>query len=171
MKYLWSVRDHFFLHRQRDDPTTAPVQHWNGNQTRAESCGRCHQCSLLNVWRKADVLLLVLHKRSLNCYSFSMFVHTVMYKKLISAFSGLLQHYYIPCNLNSKPLILLHFLHTLRFSRVLCFANSRESSHRWVTVFDFKIWIVSWCLEDYPMLALAAVFKAELKKYLNTQVK
>ncbi|XP_073485303.1 ATP-dependent RNA helicase DDX51 [Aquarana catesbeiana] len=41
-----------------------------------------------------------------------------------------LTHYYIPCNLNSKPLILLHFLHTLRFSRVLCFANSRESSHR-----------------------------------------
>ncbi|XP_068098660.1 ATP-dependent RNA helicase DDX51 [Hyperolius riggenbachi] len=41
-----------------------------------------------------------------------------------------LTHYYIPCNLNSKPLILLHFLLTLRFSRVLCFANSRESSHR-----------------------------------------
>ncbi|XP_075688218.1 ATP-dependent RNA helicase DDX51 [Rhinoderma darwinii] len=41
-----------------------------------------------------------------------------------------LTHYYIPCNLNSKPLILLHFLHTLRFSRVLCFTNSREASHR-----------------------------------------
>ncbi|KAG9487425.1 hypothetical protein GDO78_007331 [Eleutherodactylus coqui] len=41
-----------------------------------------------------------------------------------------LTHYYIPCNLNSKPLILLHFLLTLRFSRVLCFTNSRESSHR-----------------------------------------
>ncbi|XP_077149580.1 ATP-dependent RNA helicase DDX51 [Ranitomeya variabilis] len=41
-----------------------------------------------------------------------------------------LTHYYIPCNLSSKPLILLHFLLTLRFSRVLCFTNSRESSHR-----------------------------------------
>ncbi|XP_056387180.1 ATP-dependent RNA helicase DDX51 [Hyla sarda] len=41
-----------------------------------------------------------------------------------------LTHYYIPCNLNSKPLILLHFLLTLHFSRVLCFTNSRESSHR-----------------------------------------
>ncbi|KAM3937271.1 ATP-dependent RNA helicase DDX51 [Leptodactylus fuscus] len=41
-----------------------------------------------------------------------------------------LTHYYIPCNLNSKPLILLHFLLTLRFSRILCFTNSRESSHR-----------------------------------------
>ncbi|XP_072001293.1 ATP-dependent RNA helicase DDX51 [Engystomops pustulosus] len=41
-----------------------------------------------------------------------------------------LTHYYIPCVLNSKPLILLHFLLTLRFSRVLCFTNSRESSHR-----------------------------------------
>ncbi|KAG8455874.1 hypothetical protein GDO86_001895 [Hymenochirus boettgeri] len=41
-----------------------------------------------------------------------------------------LTHYYIPCNLNSKPLILLHFLLTLRFSRVLCFTNSRDASHR-----------------------------------------
>ncbi|KAM8961236.1 ATP-dependent RNA helicase DDX51 [Pelodytes ibericus] len=41
-----------------------------------------------------------------------------------------LTQYYIPCNLNSKPLILLHFLLSLRFSRVLCFTNSRESSHR-----------------------------------------
>ncbi|XP_053326568.1 ATP-dependent RNA helicase DDX51 [Spea bombifrons] len=41
-----------------------------------------------------------------------------------------LTQYYIPCNLNSKPLILLHFLLTLRFSRVLCFTNSREASHR-----------------------------------------
>ncbi|XP_063769071.1 ATP-dependent RNA helicase DDX51 [Pseudophryne corroboree] len=41
-----------------------------------------------------------------------------------------LTHYYIPCTLSSKPLILLHFLLTLRFSRVLCFTNSRESSHR-----------------------------------------
>ncbi|NP_001121235.1 DEAD-box helicase 51 L homeolog [Xenopus laevis] len=41
-----------------------------------------------------------------------------------------LTHYYIPCNLNSKPLILLHFLLSLRFSRVLCFTNSRDASHR-----------------------------------------
>ncbi|XP_075071815.1 ATP-dependent RNA helicase DDX51 [Mixophyes fleayi] len=41
-----------------------------------------------------------------------------------------LTHYYIPCTLSSKPLILLHFLLTLRFSRVLCFTNTRESSHR-----------------------------------------
>ncbi|KAM9330843.1 ATP-dependent RNA helicase DDX51 [Gastrophryne carolinensis] len=41
-----------------------------------------------------------------------------------------LTHYYIPCNLNSKPLVLLHYLLTLRFSCVLCFTNSRESSHR-----------------------------------------
>lgn len=41
-----------------------------------------------------------------------------------------LTHYYIPCSLSSKPLILLHFLFNLHFSRVLCFTNSRESSHR-----------------------------------------
>ncbi|KAM4709826.1 LOW QUALITY PROTEIN: ATP-dependent RNA helicase DDX51 [Discoglossus pictus] len=41
-----------------------------------------------------------------------------------------LTHYYVPCNLSSKPLILLYFLLTLRFSRVLCFTNSREASHR-----------------------------------------
>ncbi|KAM4810367.1 ATP-dependent RNA helicase DDX51 [Rhinophrynus dorsalis] len=41
-----------------------------------------------------------------------------------------LTQYYIPCNLSSKPLILLHFLLSLRFSRVLCFTNSREASHR-----------------------------------------
>ncbi|MEE6527663.1 hypothetical protein FKM82_029210, partial [Ascaphus truei] len=41
-----------------------------------------------------------------------------------------LTHYYIPCDMNAKPLILLHFLLTLRFSRVLCFTNSREASHR-----------------------------------------
>lgn len=70
---------------------------WNANQTRAESCGRCHQCSLLNVWRQADFLLFVLHKRSLLVwmpiivfaleywyyYLFGMYMNKVMYKKLL----------------------------------------------------------------------------------------
>ncbi|NWV01148.1 DDX51 helicase, partial [Upupa epops] len=37
---------------------------------------------------------------------------------------------YVPCDLNSKPLILLHFMLTMKFGRVLCFTNSREASHR-----------------------------------------
>ncbi|KFV66920.1 ATP-dependent RNA helicase DDX51, partial [Dryobates pubescens] len=37
---------------------------------------------------------------------------------------------YVPCDLNSKPLILLHFMLTKQFTRVLCFTNSREASHR-----------------------------------------
>uniref|UniRef100_U3ICX4 ATP-dependent RNA helicase n=1 Tax=Anas platyrhynchos platyrhynchos TaxID=8840 RepID=U3ICX4_ANAPP len=37
---------------------------------------------------------------------------------------------YVPCNLNSKPLLLLHFMLTMKFTRVLCFTNSREASHR-----------------------------------------
>uniref|UniRef100_A0A8C8AMI7 ATP-dependent RNA helicase n=1 Tax=Otus sunia TaxID=257818 RepID=A0A8C8AMI7_9STRI len=37
---------------------------------------------------------------------------------------------YVPCDLNSKPLLLLHFMLTMKFSRVLCFTNSREASHR-----------------------------------------
>ncbi|XP_068013242.1 ATP-dependent RNA helicase DDX51 isoform X2 [Melanerpes formicivorus] len=37
---------------------------------------------------------------------------------------------YVPCELNSKPLILLHFMLTKQFTRVLCFTNSREASHR-----------------------------------------
>uniref|UniRef100_A0A8C5LJH6 ATP-dependent RNA helicase n=1 Tax=Leptobrachium leishanense TaxID=445787 RepID=A0A8C5LJH6_9ANUR len=41
-----------------------------------------------------------------------------------------LTQYYIPCNMNSKPLILLHFLLSLRFTRVLCFTNSKDASHR-----------------------------------------
>eukprot|EP00079_Xenopus_tropicalis_P014279 XP_004910641.1 PREDICTED: ATP-dependent RNA helicase DDX51 isoform X2 [Xenopus tropicalis] len=51
-----------------------------------------------------------------------------------------LTHYYIPCNLNSKPLILLHFLLSLRFSRVLCFTNSRDASHRFggISVAEFS---------------------------------
>ncbi|KAK6483454.1 ATP-dependent RNA helicase DDX51-like [Huso huso] len=41
-----------------------------------------------------------------------------------------LTEYYVPCNLNNKPLILLHFLLRLKFNPVLCFTNSREASHR-----------------------------------------
>ncbi|XP_074966858.1 ATP-dependent RNA helicase DDX51 isoform X2 [Phalacrocorax aristotelis] len=37
---------------------------------------------------------------------------------------------YVPCDLNSKPLLLLHFMLTMKFTRVLCFTNSREVSHR-----------------------------------------
>uniref|UniRef100_A0A8C6ZGJ8 ATP-dependent RNA helicase n=1 Tax=Nothoprocta perdicaria TaxID=30464 RepID=A0A8C6ZGJ8_NOTPE len=37
---------------------------------------------------------------------------------------------YVPCNLNSKPLLLLHFMLKMKFSRVLCFTNSKEASHR-----------------------------------------
>ncbi|XP_035412807.1 ATP-dependent RNA helicase DDX51 isoform X1 [Cygnus atratus] len=37
---------------------------------------------------------------------------------------------YVPCDLNSKPLLLLHFMLTMKFTRVLCFTNSREASHR-----------------------------------------
>ncbi|XP_005054824.1 PREDICTED: ATP-dependent RNA helicase DDX51 isoform X1 [Ficedula albicollis] len=42
---------------------------------------------------------------------------------------GLLQCY-VPCDLNSKPLLLLYFMLTMKFTRVLCFTNSREASHR-----------------------------------------
>ncbi|XP_026538662.1 ATP-dependent RNA helicase DDX51 [Notechis scutatus] len=41
-----------------------------------------------------------------------------------------LSHYYVPCNLNWKPLFLLHFLVRLKFTQVLCFTNSKETSHR-----------------------------------------
>ncbi|NWR83420.1 DDX51 helicase, partial [Furnarius figulus] len=37
---------------------------------------------------------------------------------------------YVPCELNSKPLILLYFMLTMKFTRVLCFTNSREATHR-----------------------------------------
>uniref|UniRef100_A0A8C4XMW2 ATP-dependent RNA helicase n=1 Tax=Falco tinnunculus TaxID=100819 RepID=A0A8C4XMW2_FALTI len=37
---------------------------------------------------------------------------------------------YVPCDLNSKPLLLLHFMLKMKFTRVLCFTNSREASHR-----------------------------------------
>ncbi|XP_058014591.1 ATP-dependent RNA helicase DDX51 isoform X2 [Ahaetulla prasina] len=38
--------------------------------------------------------------------------------------------YYVPCSMNWKPLFLLHFLVRLKFSQVLCFTNSKETSHR-----------------------------------------
>lgn len=41
------------------------------------------------------------------------------------------QHHYVPCSLRSKPLVVLHLILHLNFSRVLCFTNSRENSHRW----------------------------------------
>ncbi|KAM4763584.1 ATP-dependent RNA helicase DDX51 isoform 2-T2 [Cyanocitta cristata] len=37
---------------------------------------------------------------------------------------------YVPCDLNSKPLLLLYFMLKMKFTRVLCFTNSREASHR-----------------------------------------
>ncbi|XP_063000458.1 ATP-dependent RNA helicase DDX51 isoform X2 [Elgaria multicarinata webbii] len=41
-----------------------------------------------------------------------------------------LSQYYVPCSLSRKPLFLLHFLLRLKFSCVLCFTNSKETSHR-----------------------------------------
>ncbi|XP_063171408.1 ATP-dependent RNA helicase DDX51 isoform X1 [Candoia aspera] len=41
-----------------------------------------------------------------------------------------LSQYYVPCSLNWKPLFLLHFLARLKFPQVLCFTNSKETSHR-----------------------------------------
>lgn len=41
-----------------------------------------------------------------------------------------LSEYYVPCTLNKKPLIILHFLLRLKFSPALCFTNSRETAHR-----------------------------------------
>ncbi|KAH0625674.1 hypothetical protein JD844_015269 [Phrynosoma platyrhinos] len=41
-----------------------------------------------------------------------------------------LSHYFVPCSLRRKPLYLLHFLLRLKFSRALCFVNSKETSHR-----------------------------------------
>ncbi|KAK2498299.1 hypothetical protein MC885_012104 [Smutsia gigantea] len=41
-----------------------------------------------------------------------------------------LTHHYVPCSLRSKPLAILHLILKMNFSRVLCFTNSRETSHR-----------------------------------------
>ncbi|XP_077917283.1 ATP-dependent RNA helicase DDX51 isoform X1 [Halichoerus grypus] len=41
-----------------------------------------------------------------------------------------LSHHYVPCSLRTKPLAILHLILEKNFSRVLCFTNSRENSHR-----------------------------------------
>ncbi|XP_053784416.1 ATP-dependent RNA helicase DDX51 [Desmodus rotundus] len=41
-----------------------------------------------------------------------------------------LSHHYVPCSLQAKPLVILHLILHLSFSRVLCFTNSRENAHR-----------------------------------------
>ncbi|XP_023052624.2 ATP-dependent RNA helicase DDX51 isoform X1 [Piliocolobus tephrosceles] len=46
------------------------------------------------------------------------------------AFPAGLRHHYVPCSLSSKPLVVLHLVLEMGFSRVLCFTNSRENSHR-----------------------------------------
>ncbi|KAM8818182.1 ATP-dependent RNA helicase DDX51 isoform 2-T2 [Rhynchonycteris naso] len=43
--------------------------------------------------------------------------------------AGLL-HHYVPCSLRSKPLVILYLILHMSCSRVLCFTNSRENSHR-----------------------------------------
>ncbi|XP_040843098.1 ATP-dependent RNA helicase DDX51 [Ochotona curzoniae] len=46
------------------------------------------------------------------------------------AFPVGLTHHYVPCRLRFKPLVILHLLLQRKLSRVLCFTNSRENSHR-----------------------------------------
>ncbi|XP_040475991.1 LOW QUALITY PROTEIN: ATP-dependent RNA helicase DDX51 [Ursus maritimus] len=46
------------------------------------------------------------------------------------AFPAGLSHHYVPCSLRTKPLAVLHLILEKNFSRVLCFTNSRENSHR-----------------------------------------
>ncbi|XP_045152671.1 ATP-dependent RNA helicase DDX51 [Echinops telfairi] len=41
-----------------------------------------------------------------------------------------LEHHYVPCRLRAKPLAVLHLVRARGLSRVLCFTNSREHSHR-----------------------------------------
>ncbi|KAI5166349.1 ATP-dependent RNA helicase DDX51 [Manis pentadactyla] len=41
-----------------------------------------------------------------------------------------LTHHYVRCSLRFKPLAILHLILKMNFSRVLCFTNSRETSHR-----------------------------------------
>ncbi|XP_051887728.1 ATP-dependent RNA helicase DDX51 isoform X2 [Pristis pectinata] len=41
-----------------------------------------------------------------------------------------LTEFYVPCQLNKKPLIILYFVLRMKFSRILCFTNSRDASHR-----------------------------------------
>ncbi|KAK7481852.1 hypothetical protein BaRGS_00026878 [Batillaria attramentaria] len=41
-----------------------------------------------------------------------------------------LTEYFVECSAAEKPLVVLHFLHNLKFRQVLCFTNSVESTHR-----------------------------------------
>ncbi|XP_032899363.1 ATP-dependent RNA helicase DDX51 isoform X1 [Amblyraja radiata] len=41
-----------------------------------------------------------------------------------------LTEFYVPCQLNKKPLIILYFALIMKFGRILCFTNSRDASHR-----------------------------------------
>ncbi|XP_072099827.1 ATP-dependent RNA helicase DDX51 [Mobula birostris] len=41
-----------------------------------------------------------------------------------------LTEFYVPCSLNKKPLTILYFILRMKFSRILCFTNSRNASHR-----------------------------------------
>ncbi|XP_060700070.1 ATP-dependent RNA helicase DDX51 [Hemiscyllium ocellatum] len=41
-----------------------------------------------------------------------------------------LTEFIVPCNLRKKPLIILYFVLRMKFSRILCFTNSRDASHR-----------------------------------------
>uniref|UniRef100_W5MIT8 ATP-dependent RNA helicase n=1 Tax=Lepisosteus oculatus TaxID=7918 RepID=W5MIT8_LEPOC len=84
-----------------------------------------------------NLLLIYIHKMrnstNLDLQSQSLLkkCHTTLLKTQ-AAFSlaHLLNEYFVPCTLNSKPLIILDFILRLKFSPVLCFTNSREASHR-----------------------------------------
>lgn len=43
-----------------------------------------------------------------------------------------LTEYYTECTPQQRPLVVLHYIHNLKFRQVLCFTNSVESTHRWV---------------------------------------
>ncbi|PVD33916.1 hypothetical protein C0Q70_05178 [Pomacea canaliculata] len=40
------------------------------------------------------------------------------------------QEYFVQCSVSEKPLLILHFLHYLKFRQVLCFTNTLEATHR-----------------------------------------
>ncbi|MED6265354.1 ATP-dependent RNA helicase ddx51, partial [Characodon lateralis] len=41
-----------------------------------------------------------------------------------------LTEYYVPCTINKKPLLILHFILYLKLCPILCFTNSRQTAHR-----------------------------------------
>uniref|UniRef100_A0A3P9PPT5 ATP-dependent RNA helicase n=1 Tax=Poecilia reticulata TaxID=8081 RepID=A0A3P9PPT5_POERE len=41
-----------------------------------------------------------------------------------------LTEFYVPCTMNKKPLLILHFILYLKLRPILCFTNSRETAHR-----------------------------------------